>query len=196
MYMNSSLSTFVNSTLSPFSTAYVHGENLTWADIITDWASMNQRNRFDAPFTGQGFEVSIDDRSIFKSGASSGEGRRQLGFRRAGLLFKADVNEAGADAADKGKVTFHWSVQQNLARGLNFTHEYMNVWHEKADYSGNQWTFSTGLLLEVDGRVGEWGKDKIESFRVQNARNEIIFEVGVAWRGWQNFAVQLDYDKK
>ena len=194
LYQNSTLTSFNSANLSAYSTQYVHGENLTWTDIIFDWAPMDQRNRFDEQFSGRGFEVSIDDRSLFRSGQGL-----QLGFRRAGLLFKNDANAVGADAADSGTVTFHWSVQQNLARMLNFTHEYMNVWHEKADYSGNQWTFSTGLLLEVDGGPPaneSWTKERIESFRVQNAKNEILFEVPILWRGWQNFAVQLDYDKE
>lgn len=137
------------------------------------------------------FEVTIDDQSLFRSGQGL-----QLGFRRAGILLKNDKNEAGADQADKGKVTFHWSVQQDLAKPLNFTHSYMNVWHERADYQGNQFSFTAGLLLPGDGGDGVDTRERKESFKLQDNKNKILFEVPIQWRGWQNFAVQLDYDKR
>lgn len=91
---------------------------------------------------------------------------------------------------------FHWSVLQDLTRPLNLTHEYMNVWHERADYAGNQFSFSMGLLLEVDGGDGINTRAKREALRVQDRQNKIIFETPIRWVEWQNFGIQLDYDAR
>ena len=110
--------------------------------------------------------------------------------------MKDDANDPGADASDSGIVTFHWSVKQDVSRPLNLSHEYMNVWHEKADYSGNQFMFVGGVVLVGDGGTGLDTKEEREKWRVQNARNEFVYEVGMEWEMWQNFAVRLDYGEK
>jgi hypothetical protein len=188
--INTSLSDFDNDSRSRFSTKYVKGENLTWSSII-QWPPSSTPSRFDISELHKPFQVTIDDHSLFRSGAGL-----QIGFRRAGLLLKDDVNAEGADQADKGIVTFHWSVMQDETKALNLTHEYMNVWHERADYAGNQWTFSMGLLLPVDGGDGVDIPEKRESFKIQDRKNKIIFDVPIKWTTWQNFAVQLDYNKR
>ncbi|KAF2281420.1 uncharacterized protein EI97DRAFT_472846 [Westerdykella ornata] len=183
---------------SPYNTQYVKGENLTWSSIIQFPASnapgQHQHinpSRFDEPRTHKPFEVTIDNNSLFRTGSGL-----QTGFRRAGLLLKNDSNPEGSDAADKGVVTFHWSVLQNpKVHPLNLTHEYMNVWHERADYAGNQFTFSTGLLLKQDGGDGVNTRKKREQFRVQDRNNKIVFETGIQWSEWQNWAVKLDHAK-
>jgi hypothetical protein len=131
--------------------------------------------------------VTIDNRSLFRAGENL-----QVGFRRAGLLLKDDANDPGADASDAGVVTFHWSVKQDQARPLNLSHEYMNVWHEKADYSGNQFMFVGGVVLPGDGGLDKEG----DKWRVQNAKNEFIYQVPIDGKEWQNFAVQLNYSNK
>lgn len=187
---NASLLDFDNDSSSRFSTKYVKGENLTWSSII-QWPLPSHPSRFDIPGLHKPFQVTVNDHSLFRSGAGL-----QIGFRRAGLLLKDDANAEGADQADKGIVTFHWSVMQDETKGLNLTHEYMNVWHERADYAGNQWTFSMGLLLPVDGGDGIDTPEKRKSFKVQDSKNKIIFETPIEWTGWQNFAIQLDYIKR
>jgi hypothetical protein len=202
---NSSVTDFDNPSLSPYSTKYVKGENLTWSSII-EFPSFNSHrsnlpslspappilsSRFDDPRAHKPFVVTISDASLFRAG-----GRLQTGFRRAGLLLRDDINEPGADAADTGIVTFHWSVRQDASKPLNLTHEYMNVWHERADYAGNQWTFSMGLLLPVDGGDGIDTREKRESFKVHDNKNKIVFSIPINWDEWQNFAIQLNYDKR
>lgn len=120
----------------------------------------------------------------------------QPGFRRAGLLLKNDANDPFADAADNGSATFHWSIQADPFRPLNLSHEYMNVWHEKADYSGNQFTFVGGVVLAVDGGDGVDTKEEREVWKVQNAKNEFVFRTKMLFDAWQNFAVKLDYVNK
>jgi hypothetical protein len=181
--LNLNLSSFDSST-SPFNPSYVKGENTSWSSILL--LPPTPPSRFDTP-THKPLEVTIDNRSLFRAGSSL-----QTGFRRAGLLLRDDANDAGADAADAGVVTFHWSVMQDSARRMNLSHEYMNVWHEKADYSGNQFSFVGGVVLPGDGGTDTQG----DRWRVQNARNEFVFETRILEKEWQNFGVSLDYGNR
>lgn len=182
---NLTLTSFDSATTSPYSPSYVKGENITWSSILV--LPRTRPSRFDEPAHHQPLEITIDDRSLFRAGDSL-----QVGFRRAGLLLKDDANDPGADAADSGVVTFHWSVKQDPKRPLNLTHEYMDIWHERADYAGNQFSFAGGLILPVDGGLD----NESDKWRVQNAKNEFVFQVPIEEVEWQNFGIQLDYDNK
>ncbi|KAF2035684.1 hypothetical protein EK21DRAFT_96344 [Setomelanomma holmii] len=185
---NLTLTSFDSAATSPFNPDYVKGENTTWSSILL--LPSTPPSRFDSPRLYKPIEVTVDNRSLFRAGANL-----QTGFRRAGLLLKDDANDAGADAADLGAVTFHWSMKWDAERRLNLSHEYMNVWHERADYGGNQFSFVGGVVLVGDGGTGVDTKVEREKWRVQNFKDEFVFETGVSFREWQNFAVKLDYDK-
>jgi hypothetical protein len=186
---NLTLPSFDSATTSPYNPSYVKGENTTWSSILL--LPPIPPSRFDNPKVHKPLEVTIDNRSLFRAGSDL-----QIGFRRAGLLFKDDANDPGADAADAGVVTFHWSVKQDASRPMNLSHEYMNVWHEKADYSGNQFMFVAGTILPGDGGAANYTRREREKWRVQNAKSEFIFETGIERVEWQNFGVQLDYVKE
>lgn len=179
---NLTLRSFDSASTSPYSPSFVKGENTTWASILL--LPRIAPSRFDDVALHKPLEVTIDKRSLFRAGE-----KLQLGFRRAGLLLKDDTNGPGTDAADAGVVTFHWSVKQDAARPLNLTHEYMNAWHERADYNGNQFACVGGIVLPGDGGLDQRG----DKWRVQNAKNEFVFEVPIEYKKWQNFGVQLDY---
>ena len=185
---NLTLSTF-DTTLSPYSPRYVKGENLTWSSILQ--FPPIKPSPLDDPIVHKSLEVTINDASLFRSGSGL-----QTGFRRAGLLLANDTNAAGSDAADKGVVTFHWSVQQDRAKALNWSHEYMNVWHERADYSGNQFTFVGGVVLKQDGGDGVDSPEERGSWKLQDSKNKVVFRTPIVSTSWQNFAVQLDYVEK
>jgi hypothetical protein len=187
---NLTLTSFDSAAASPYSPDYVKGENTTWSSILL-FPNHTVPSRFDDITLHKSLEVTIDNRSLFRAGSNL-----QVGFRRAGLLLKNDANDPGADAADAGVVTFHWSVKQDSARPLNLSHEYMNVWHEKADYNGNQFTFVGGVVLPVDGGTGVDTKEEKETWRVQNYKNEFVFNTTILEDVWQNFGVMLDYENK
>ncbi|KAI4605198.1 hypothetical protein J4E83_010741 [Alternaria metachromatica] len=172
---------------TPYNPDYVKGENRTWSSILL-FPKTTPPSRFDNALLHKPVEVTIDDGSLFRAGENL-----QTGFRRAGLLFKDDFNDAGADASDNGVVTFHWSIRQDEHRPLNLSHEYMNVWHEKGDYSGNQFMFVGGVVLVGDGGTGVDTKKEREMWKVQNAKNEFVYETRIVRGDWQNFGVQLDY---
>ncbi|KAI4921045.1 hypothetical protein J4E85_009160 [Alternaria conjuncta] len=172
---------------TPYNPDYVKGENRTWSSILL-FPKTTPPSRFDNPLLHKPVEVTIDSGSLFRAGENL-----QTGFRRAGLLFKDDLNDAGTDASDNGVVTFHWSIRQDEHRPLNLSHEYMNVWHEKGDYSGNQFMFVGGVVLVGDGGTGLDTKKEREMWKVQNAKNEFVFQTRILRGEWQNLGVQLDY---
>ncbi|EOA84464.1 uncharacterized protein SETTUDRAFT_29245 [Exserohilum turcica Et28A] len=153
-----------------FNAQFVKGNNLTWSQIVK---FPQGASRFDGD-KFKPIEVTLSDESIFQ---------KQKGFRRAELQFLKDA--ADGEGA-KGIKTLHWSVMQDPARPLNFSHEYLNVWHEAADFSSNQIQFQTGTLI---------GKNNSnpKTFKILNRKNEQLWSVPVCMVSWQNFAVTLDY---
>ncbi|KAK1770022.1 hypothetical protein QBC33DRAFT_487027 [Phialemonium atrogriseum] len=175
--VSSSLSAadFDSSSTSPFNPDYVKGEGLKWSEILKFPADAG-RARFDDD-TKKAFEVTISDKSIFQT---------QKGFRRAGLQFKGDSNDASP--AVKGVKTIHFSVKLDPQRPLNLSHEYLNVWHEAADYSANQFNFEAGAIIGQDSLA----KD---TWKVLNRQNNQVWSTPIEKDAWQNFAITLDFNK-
>ncbi|KAI1819457.1 hypothetical protein F4861DRAFT_137880 [Xylaria intraflava] len=165
-------SDFDSATTSPFDPDFVRGsqpfsETLNFPNVTN--------SRFDNA-TYKSVEVTIDDDSIFQG---------QNGFRRAGLLMNGDVNDGSPGST--GIRTLHFSVKQDGERKLNLTHEYLNVWHETADYSANQFNFEMGTIIGGSG-------DK-NTFKVLNRENTEVWSTAIDETAWQNFAVTLDFDQ-
>jgi hypothetical protein len=157
-----------------FNPDYVKGNNLTWSQILKFPAT--EPSRFDGPAYAA-VEVTISDQSIFQ---------KQNGFRRAGLQFAKDSPQ---DSSDEGVKTLHFSVKQDPTRPLNLTHEYLNVWHEAADYSNNQIQFQVGTLIDN-------AASKKNNFKILDRAGKQIWSIPIDYKKWQNFAVKLDYTKK
>ncbi|KAF2502172.1 hypothetical protein BU16DRAFT_587271 [Lophium mytilinum] len=165
--------TFFDTSNALFNADYVKGANLKWSQIL------QLPNVSSSRFDGSGYEaieVTLSDASIFNN---------QNGFRRAGLQFASD-SSTGPGAS--GVKTLHWSVKQDATRPLNLTHEYLNVWHETADYSADQFMFEAGTI------IGSSGSDKA-SWKILNRSNQILWSTPIDNTQWQNFAVTLDYNK-
>ncbi|KAF2452204.1 glycoside hydrolase family 131 protein [Karstenula rhodostoma CBS 690.94] len=163
--------TYATNTI--FNPDYVKGNDLKWSQIFK-FPNVT-KSRFDtAEHTP--LEVTISDQSIFQ---------QQKGFRRAGLQF---LKDAADGPGQTGVKTLHFSVKQDPARPLNLTHEYLNVWHEKADYSADQIQFQTGTL------IGKNGADK-NKFQILDQNNKQLYSTATDKSQWQNFAIKLDYTK-
>ncbi|KAH7402948.1 hypothetical protein BKA66DRAFT_564831 [Pyrenochaeta sp. MPI-SDFR-AT-0127] len=162
--------TYATNTI--FNPDYVKGNDLKWSEILK---FPNITSRFDGDkYTA--VEVTLSDKSIFQ---------KQNGFRRAGLQFLKDASDG---EGGKGVKTLHWSVKQDPARPLNLTHEYLNVWHETADYSANQIQFQAGSL------IGKSNADK-NNFKILDRNGNSLWSVAIDKTQWQNFATKLDYNK-
>lgn len=158
-----------------FNSGYVKGNNLTWSDILLFPEIPN--SRFDNA-SYKSVEVTISDESIFQ---------KQYGFRRAGLLFANDTNEGSLGY--QGLRTLHWSVKQDSTRALNLSHEYLNVWHESADYSGDQFMFQTGQMLAYPDMPAD-------TFKFFDRDATLLWSTPIDFTEWQNFAITLDIDAK
>lgn len=158
-----------------FNYGYTKGNNLSWSDILLFPEVAN--SRFDNA-SYKSVEVTISDESIFQ---------KQYGFRRAGLLFVNDTNEGSPGY--KGLKTMHWSVKQDSARALNLSHEYLNVFHESADYSGDQFMFQTGAMLAYPDMPSD-------TFKFFDRNATLLWSTPIDFEEWQNFAITLDIDSK
>ena len=174
---------------STFDPNYVLEQNLTWSQIL-EFPKV-EPSKFDIP-ADKVIEVTLSDSSIFVPGG----GEPQVGFRRAGLLL---AKNNGSDATDVGVKTFHWSVRQDPNAKMNLTHEYMNAWHEGNDYSANQFSLDTGIMLSqdapTDSNVTTTGLDK-RLWKFLDNDNDVLWTTLIEWDEWQNFAVTVDYDKE
>jgi hypothetical protein len=166
---------FDSTSTSIFNPDYVKGQNLKWSDILKFPDVANAR--FDNA-TQKAFEVTISDASIFQT---------QRGFRRAGLQMQGDTNNGSPGT--KGVKTIHFSVRWDAQRALNLSHEYLNVWHEAADYSANQFNFEAGAIL------GQASLPK-DTWKVLDRKNKQIWSTPIVKDDWQNFAITLDFNKK
>ncbi|KAM5367629.1 hypothetical protein ACJZ2D_009910 [Fusarium nematophilum] len=161
---------------NPFNPDFVKGNNLSWSDILL-LPKTTTRSRFDAPVRAIPLEVTISDESIFM---------QQKGFRRAGLQFINDDNEKSP--ASEGVKTLHFSILLDEKRPFNLSHEYLNVWHEAADFSGNQFNFQAGTIIGQDLPKDTW--------KLLDRNNTQLWSTPMLKNVWQNFAVTLDFDKK
>ncbi|KAF9692773.1 hypothetical protein EKO04_009054 [Ascochyta lentis] len=164
--------TYFDTSNALFNPDYVKGNNLTWSQILQ---FPQAASRFDGA-AHTAVEVTISDKSIFQ---------KQNGFRRAGLQFASDAPDG---PGGKGIKTLHFSVKQDPARPLNLTHEYLNVWHEAADYSNNQIQFQVGTLIDN-------AASKKQNFKILDRAGKQIWDIPIDAKKWQNFAIKLDYTK-
>ena len=160
---------------SIFNPDYVKGQNTKWSEILK---FPNVPNAHFDNATYKPFEVTISDASIFQT---------QRGFRRAGLQLSGDTNNGSPGT--KGVRTIHFSIKWDAQRALNLSHEYLNVWHEAADYSANQFNFEAGAIL------GQSSLAK-DTWKVLDRKNKQIWSTPIVKDDWQNFAITLDFNKK
>lgn len=90
-----------------------------------------------------------------------------------------------------GVVTYHWSVRQTRNAQLNFTHEYVSAFHERANGDGNHFQVVAGLI------VGKETKYPAKNWKVLDRTKHIIFQTPILLNNeWENFAITLDYPKR
>lgn len=162
---------------SPFNPDYVKGQNLKWSEILLFPTGL-PTSHFDVEGEHKPVEVTLSDKSIFMT---------QRGFRRAGLQFKGDSNNGSKGS--QGVKTLHFSIMIDKSRPFNLSHEYLNVWHETADYSANQFNFQMGQMIDQRSLPRD-------TFKVLNRQNRQIWSTPIDASVWNNFAITIDYTKK
>ncbi|KAF2817786.1 uncharacterized protein BDZ99DRAFT_484520 [Mytilinidion resinicola] len=136
--------TFFDTSSTLFNADYVKGANLKWSQML-QFPNVSGF-RFDGN-EYEAIEVTL----------------------RVGLQFASD-SSTGPGTSDVK--TLHLSVKQDAERPLNLTHDYLNVWHETADYSADH------FMLETDTIIGSSGSDKA-SWKILNRSNQILCTVKV-----------------
>jgi hypothetical protein len=171
--------TMFDTSRSPFLRDYAKPDDSRWSQILT--FPKVPPAVFDFKNGGQPIQININERSLYQE---------QKAVRRAGLVIDPKGILTDLDAQN-GVKTFHWSVRQPQGQKLNFTHEYMNVFHVNRDED----VFNFRVLI---GKMIAW-KDQpvpITNWKFVNKKNEGIWSTDVVYDAWQNFAATLDFQKK
>ncbi|KAH9932748.1 uncharacterized protein BXZ73DRAFT_46636 [Epithele typhae] len=138
----------------------------------------------------QALAVSIDNSSIFVPGS----GGPQNGFRRTDIIAAVDgQHDALLTQMETGVTVFHFSVMQDAARPLNYSHEYQIVFIEPNDGThvfdlqlGSPFTNPTGAVPVADAH----------SFKLRDHARDVLFETGFSAGAWHNFAVEVDWSAR
>ena len=185
---NFSKPSFDSASTSPFSPEFVRSADVPFSQIIL-FPDVSP-SLFDSP-TSRPIEVTINDSSIFAPG-----GKPQNGFRRAELL---PITNNGTDATVQGVTTLHFSIQEDPAKPLNYSHEYQLVFIETNDFASHVWTLKTGTPFGTDPASLPEGKAKtlrLGSSTAGGADEVVLFETPFDTCSWNNFAIQTDWDKR
>ena len=114
-----------------------------------------------------------------------------MGFRRADLLPAQRLN----GTLMTGKQTLHFSLRTDWRRPLNYSHEYMLVFLETADYKNNQIALKTGTMR--DGSTGNKSSNRLVLQGNQAMKPvPVLHEVELEDDRWYNYGIFMDFNKK
>ncbi|KAH9973934.1 hypothetical protein BJV74DRAFT_782633 [Russula compacta] len=135
----------------------------------------------------QSIRVIIENSSVF----TPGSGTPQLGFRRSELIAQPSENgdRAAFDAeVDSGITAFHFSVQTDATRPLNYTHEYQTVWIEPSDGSH---IFDLQIGTPFNTTLSSPASHVL---RIRAHDGTVLFHTPFLQATWHNFAVVIDWN--
>lgn len=184
---------------SPFSPKYVHGQNVTWDQIIT--FPPIKPTRLDNAANAKPIQVRIDDDSLF---GSSSEGV-ETALRRAELLLTKRNDTVS------GRKTWFYSFRaSSTTRPLNLTHEYVVAFHESQDFQADFYSVKIGTPMDAAvgyGRFIDGANKTAHVTQDMMDRGQVIYVQGYKWARpvqtyfmapfaldvWHNFGLYLDY---
>ncbi|KAI6370622.1 hypothetical protein MCOR25_004166 [Pyricularia grisea] len=166
-----------NVLASVFKSAVVKGDGLKFSDVIS--FPDVEPSLFDKAGNTKAFAINIDDKSIFVPKG----GEPQPNIRRADLL--PSIRSQLDDVAVKGVRTLHFSVQRDAKKPLDETHDYQLVNLESKDFKFHQFDVRTGAENKKD--IAIFGNSK-------SPTPEKIFSTPFGDKGFENFAIKLDFD--
>ncbi|KAI9066003.1 glycoside hydrolase family 131 protein [Trametes sanguinea] len=138
----------------------------------------------------QVISVTIDNSSVFIPGG----GPPQYGFRRTDLI--AAVNGEHTELItrmESNTTVFHFSIQKDDLRPLNFSHEYQIVFIEPNDGSHVFWIQLGSPFTDPTGPLPD---PNAHSFKVLDHALNVLFSTPFASNVWHNFAVQVDWNNR
>ncbi|KAF2431789.1 hypothetical protein EJ08DRAFT_570666, partial [Tothia fuscella] len=156
----------------------IRPRSIKWSQILK--FPPIQPSLFDLEYGGKPMEIIINQDSINRPPNAGAK----TGYRRSELVF---AQNSGDDESARGVKTYHWSVRQG--RGLNFTHEYQNVWHERKDSKANQFSVHIGALVGREKQINS------RFWKVIDQKEQVIWTSPMDPVEWENFAITLDYER-
>ncbi|KAI0655425.1 hypothetical protein C8Q70DRAFT_429996 [Cubamyces menziesii] len=138
----------------------------------------------------QVISVTIDNSSVFIPGG----GPPQFGFRRTDLI--AAVNGEHTELLtrmEENTTIFHFSIQKDDLRPLNYSHEYQIVFIEPNDGSH---VFGIQLGSPFTDPTGPLPAPNAHSFKVLDHALNVLFSTPFISRTWHNFAVEVDWNAR
>ncbi|KAI0629797.1 hypothetical protein C8Q77DRAFT_1138613 [Trametes polyzona] len=138
----------------------------------------------------QVISVTIDNSSVFIPGG----GPPQFGFRRTDII--AAVNGEHTELITRmetNKTIFHFSIQKDEVRPLNYSHEYQIVFIEPNDGSH---VFGVQLGSPFTNPTGPLPAPNAHSFKVLDHALNILFTIPFTSHAWHNFAVEVDWNAR
>ncbi|KAH9891890.1 hypothetical protein C8Q73DRAFT_763344 [Cubamyces lactineus] len=184
----------LETSTGPFLTVVKGSENATHYSRLLDHSEL------PTPLWNQGLlpilpreqviSVTIDNSSVFVPGG----GPPQFGFRRTDLI--AAVNGEHTELLtrmEENTTIFHFSIQKDDLRPLNYSHEYQIVFIEPNDGSH---VFGIQLGSPFTNPTGALPAPNAHSFKVLDHALNVLFSTPFTSRTWHNFAVEVDWNAR
>jgi len=137
--------------------------------------------------TEQTISMTIDNTSVFVPGG----GAPQYGFRRGEFIAQANGDHSTFDTlSEVGTTVYHFSIQLDESKPLNYNHEYQIVWIEPNDGTH---VFGINLGSPFTNPTGKLPASNAHNLEVLDHATNVIFSTPFTAQTWHNFAVQVDW---
>ncbi|KAM5536930.1 hypothetical protein V8D89_009477 [Ganoderma adspersum] len=138
----------------------------------------------------QVLSVSIDNSSVFLPGGTN----PQFGFRRTDIIAANNGEHTNlVTQMETNQTIFHFSIQEDETRPLNYTHEYQIVFIEPNDGSH---VFGIQLGSPFTNPTGPLPVPNAHSFKVLDHALNVLFSTRFTSRAWHNFAIEVDWNAR
>ncbi|KAG6811712.1 hypothetical protein H0H92_006169 [Tricholoma furcatifolium] len=140
----------------------------------------------------QTISIKIDNTSVFIPGGSA----PQYGFRRTELIAHVNGSSSTTDldvAMETNVTVFHFSIQMDDQKPLNYTHEYQIVFIEPSDGTH---VFGIQLGSPFTDPTGPLPVPYAHSFKVLDHALNVLFNTTFTPHTWHNFAIQVDWNQR
>ncbi|KAI0775552.1 hypothetical protein BD413DRAFT_529338 [Trametes elegans] len=132
--------------------------------------------------------VTIDNSSVFVPGG----GAPQFGFRRTDIIAAVDGEHSELiTRMEEGATIFHFSIQKDEERPLNYDHEYQIVFIEPNDGTH---VFEVQLGSPFTNPTGSLPAPNAQSLKVLDHAHNVLFNTPFSSDTWHNFAVEVDWN--
>ncbi|KAI8986158.1 hypothetical protein BD414DRAFT_416543 [Trametes punicea] len=170
------------------------------AENATHYTHLLGRSKLPTPLWDDGrlpiipreqvISVTIDNSSVFVPGG----GPPQYGFRRTDLIAAVDGEHTELiTRLEQNTTIFHFSIQKDELRPLNYSHEYQIVFIEPNDGSH---VFGIQLGSPFTDPTGPLPAPNAHSFKVLDHALNVLFSTPFTPNAWHNFAIEVNWNNR